>query len=271
MAIKLNKPLGSDIYNIGVHNENSTIIEEALNPLILDVETIKDELPKKFEYRQADTLNIDSGVSENAIYFVTGALTGNLPTSDIPSGGNIIISYNESGVQVKTLITSDGRLFQKNSTNNIWKALTSSVIDNLTTDDSFESLSAKQGKILNDKKLNILYLGSEDSLNFDNVEPGIYICTNPTLSGTYPRGLDTEQKFVLLSLGKTNELCVQIAYLSANQAYYSRYGFMTIVSDAEEFQFTDWSTSDATSTVQVLTEKVETLEQNQIAIELVEL
>lgn len=247
MAISLEKPLGTDIYNIGVFNENSTVIEDALNPLITDVENVKSQLLNKLDYELiAGDLDL-STISGNKMYYVTGNVTTDIPVDDLPSGGNIVICYDYDDVLVKTLISGDGRLFQKNSTENIWKALTSTVIDNLTTDDSYSSLSAKQGKILNDTKLNLTILTSEDLLDLDKADNGIYIggsdIKEENITSDTELPVDEPKDFVFITLGTENESCIQHFSISTadDQKTYERYGYTTLNDDGStSYVFSDW-------------------------------
>lgn len=288
MAINLEKPLGTDVYNVGVFNNNSTILEEALNPLITNVETIKRQLPNKLDYEQVIG-NLDlSSVEGDKIYFVTGELTTDIPVDNLPSGGNIVICYSYNNILAKTLISSDGRLFQKNSTEGVWKALTSTVIDNLITDDSYDSLSAKQGKILNDIKLNITFLTSDSELNLDNADSGIYVggsdvkAENIHTEYTLPISEDIKD-FIFISLGIKNEVCIQFIYESTvdNQKGYKRYGYTSVDDNGNKsYNYSDWKDTDADSSsggfevaerLKTLEERVSELEKkNAISVELIQ-
>lgn len=278
MAISLEKPLGTDIYNVGVFNSNSTIIEDALNPLITDIETVKNQLLNKLDYEQViGDLDL-STISGNKIYFVTGDVTTDVPVDNLPSGGNIVICYNYDDNIVKTLISGDGRLFQKNSTEDIWKALTSTVIDNLTTDDSYSSLSAKQGKILNDTKLSITILAPEDLLDLDDASNGIYIggsnIIKENITSETALPVEEPKDFVFVSLGLENESCIQYFSVSTtdDQKTYRRYGYTTLNDDgSKSYSFSLWRDTDASgggSSGDDLTDRVSALETRAVTMTL---
>lgn len=287
MAINLTKPLGTDIYNVGVFNDNSTVIQDIINNLILpDIDNLNKLIEEKFNYAVNDTLNLDN-VTGNKIYFITGILTGDvLPAENIPSGGNIVINYDDGNITVETVILSDSRLYQRSSTNNEWVALTSKVVDNLNTEDKDSSLSAKQGKVLNDTKLSLTFLTSEDNIDIDNINTGIYIGTEigsidetnvlPDVIG------DNLKNFILFSLGNINELCTQLLFVATDdvQGCYIRYGF--IATETNTFSFSDWTTlggadsnlTDIYSSIENLQTRVEALENannNTVSVELIQI
>lgn len=74
MSITLQKPLGSDIYDISIFNENATLIENFLNNLDIDSNNLKFYNNKNV---QTDLTNITDGLYLCSKNSITGTLPNN--------------------------------------------------------------------------------------------------------------------------------------------------------------------------------------------------
>ena len=221
--ITLQQPLGIDVYSITVFNNNFQQIQTSVNTLLTDIENINTVLPNKFPFQYVTTtdFNVDSIDNTDGIYYLTILPSGTLPTG-IPETNNIlIISKNSNNVLSEYLLISDGSIYQReisNSAINEWKTITAQVIDNLDSQNANASLSANQGYILNQNKINIYYLNTDNPdnnmLNFDNAEPGIYICDGTATSGSIPNFSNISSTtaennhYIFESYGKISETAV---------------------------------------------------------------
>lgn len=254
MAISLQKPLGTDIYNVSVFNANSDAIETAVNSLLSDVANINEILPKKYNFIQVldSSVNIDRVDLENGIYYLSVSPTGTIP-ENIPSTNNILIVNSENNKSSQYWFSSDGKIFYRevnaSSLNSTWTTLIAQVVDNLTTEDSDKSLSAKQGYVLNNTKLSI-YVHNEsnpdtNSLNFDGADFGIHICDKTAVSGTIPDQLSIDSSdasnnhFILQSFGIIGEtVTMQIASDRTTAAQCLRLGYVGADSN---WSWTSWN------------------------------
>ena len=100
MAINLQKPLGTDVYSIGVFNTNSETIETAINNLQTNVENLNDEILKKLPYTQitSTSFNIDTMLNDG-IYYLYVRPTGTLPNSITDTLMILLSIKNSSGSQ----------------------------------------------------------------------------------------------------------------------------------------------------------------------------
>lgn len=196
MSITLQKPLGSDVYNVGVFNENATEIEEVLNPLIENVNTILEELPNKYYFKILQSTDTINTTLSNGIYYLPTKTVGTLPTG-AATVNNIIISIQGISANSSTqyLLTSDGQIFKRNTTGATmysWTQMSAKVVDNLESTENSAALSANQGRILDKLKFNIIYLSTGESIDFDAIDKsGIYVCDGVSVSASeLPSSLD---------------------------------------------------------------------------------
>lgn len=254
MAISLQKPLGTDIYNISVFNANSDTIETAVNALLSDIVNINETLPKKYDFVQVldSSVNIDKTDLKNGIYYISVFPEGTIP-DNIPSTNNILIVNSENNKSSQYWFSSDGKIFYRevneSNLNSTWTTLIAQVADNLTTEDSYKSLSAKQGYILNNTKLSINIHNESNpdtnSLNFDNADFGIHICDKTTVSGTIPNQLSIDSSdasnnhFILQSFGIIGETTtMQIASDRTTATQCLRLGYL---DNTGNWSWTSWN------------------------------
>lgn len=238
MSILLTKPSAEDIYDISVFNDNSTKIEAAVNKNETDITTITNELVNKLGMiKVVDTnFNLDS-LLDIANYYIQVKPKGTLPSGT--SGKGILMVYKDSNdICTQVLITPKEnsvtygiyiRTVSSATSFTAWQNLTSNttVIDNLTTESSVDALSAKQGKILNENKLNISK--PVNIADMDTISSGVYICNGTTIgacSSTFPNNISiqlnsTATNFVLECFTDGNTTAYQNIYdcLTDNSVY----------------------------------------------------
>lgn len=238
MSISLTKPSAEDIYDISVFNDNSTKIEAAVNKNETDITTITNELVNKLGMiKVVDTnFNLDS-LLDIANYYIQVKPKGTLPSGT--SGKGILMVYKDSNdICTQVLITPKEnsvtygiyiRTVSSATSFTAWQNLTSNttVIDNLTTESSVDALSAKQGKILNENKLNISK--PVNIADMDTISSGVYICNGTTISAcssTFPNNISiqlnsTATNFVLECFTDGNTTAYQNIYdcLTDNSVY----------------------------------------------------
>lgn len=238
MSISLTKPSAEDIYDISVFNDNSTKIEAAVNKNETDITTITNELVNKLGMiKVVDTnFNLDS-LLDIANYYIQVKPKGTLPSGT--SGKGILMVYKDSNdICTQVLITPKEnsvtygiyiRTVSSATSFTAWQNLTSNttVIDNLTTESSVDALSAKQGKILNENKLNISK--PVNIADMDTISSGVYICNGTTVgacSSTFPNNISiqlnsTATNFVLECFTDGNTTAYQNIYdcLTDNSVY----------------------------------------------------
>ena len=216
MAINLQKPLGTDIYAVSVFNSNAQIIQDAVNGLLTDVENIETELPKKYPFYiiTSSTFNIDNISNlENGIYYLQTNPAGTLP-DNLPNTNNILINSKNGNNGSQYLFTSNGIVYQRDLTNSsvsAWQTQSVTIVDNLTTQEANVALSAQQGYVLNQKKLDVFYYTTGNTIDFDNIASGLYICDNVNIIGTIPDFIyivNNTNHFIFESYGKINQTSV---------------------------------------------------------------
>lgn len=238
MSISLTKPSAEDIYDISVFNDNSAKIEAAVNKNETDITTVTNELANKLNMiKVVDTnFNLDS-LLDIANYYIQVKPKGTLPSGT--SGKGILMVYKDSNdICTQVLITPKEnsvtygiyiRTVSSATSFTAWQNLTSNttVIDNLTTESSVDALSARQGKILNENKLNISK--PVNIADMDTISSGVYICNGTTVgacSSTFPNNISiqlnsTATNFVLECFTDGNTTAYQNIYdcLTDNSVY----------------------------------------------------
>ena len=194
--IRLNKPLGTDIYDISVFNNNFQKTEDALNDLNNSKYSVR--------INTDSTANLKipfEGIILNPEGFSTGITSETGECSFVISTGNFQL-LPQSMDYYQILFTKEGKMYQRNyhpygETATDWIEVNkkTEVIDNLTSTDTNKALSANQGKVLDEKiadglssKLNIKYASS---INLAPKSAGIYVCDGTTVTaGDVPEGME---------------------------------------------------------------------------------
>lgn len=237
MAINLQKPLQTDVYNVDVFNTNAETIQVAVNGLLTDVDSLNAEIIKKLPYTQVNDGNFDINTAlDNGIYYINVIPSGTLP-DDVTDSMMILLSIKNttSNQSTQILFTSNGTHYRtvNDTTVNSWLSFkTINVINSLTSNDTNSALSANQGKILNESKLGITYYTTNDTINIDTTIPGIFICNQTTVTGTVPSITSisttdkTKNKFIIESYGNTSlTICLQRICDTISGKQCTRYGF----------------------------------------------
>lgn len=238
-TVVLQKPLGTDVYNIEVFNSNSTEIEKYLNQALTNIQSINEQLAGgitsnaiPYFNHLGKQLNIDMTDIEFGIYLVEfNLLQGTLP---IMIGTNSYALFLNipvvSGTIYQRLIPFNNDItYQRQFINENWDAWTGvdAVVQhfNEITDQLgyIRPLSAKLGLQLKENKFETFY---PTVLDIDNPEQGIYVCDNiPTVSlnGVFPANLISKEHFILINFGGKNgtsefQLYTDLSY-SINNIY----------------------------------------------------
>lgn len=238
MAITLQQPLGTDVYNVAVFNSNAQIVQDTINSILTAIDNINLVLPKKMPFINVtdNSFNIDENL-EDGIYYLSVLPTGTLP-QEAPAINNILIAIGNS---TQTLITSNSKIYQRvfdPLVDTDWISMTTNVVDDLTTQSATDSLSANQGYILNNSKLSISY---PEEIDLNSIEQGIYVCNKiVSVTGTVPSVVSTPIDFIFESYGKIGETPVFQSYLDiATNLQFSRFGNL---STDDTWYWTNWST-----------------------------
>ena len=193
--IHLNKPLGTDVYDISVFNNNFSKIEDTLNLLYNNKYSVRINTNSS-----ADLKFSFEGIILNPEGFSTGldSETGEC-SFVISTGNNQLLPQSKDYYQI--MFTKEGKMYQRHyhpygEIATDWIEV-DEKIDNLTSTDTDKALSANQGKVLNEKiadglnsKLNIRYI-SGSSVTLAPKTAGIYICDGTIVtSGDVPEGME---------------------------------------------------------------------------------
>lgn len=238
-TVVLQKPLGTDVYNIEVFNSNSTEIEKYLNQALTNIQDINEQLAGgitnstiPYFNHLGKQLNIDMTGIEFGIYLVEfNLLQGTLPIMIGTNNYTLFLNIPVvSGIIYQRLIPFNNDItYQRQFTNEKWDAWTGvdAVVqhfDEITEQLGYiRPLSAKLGLQLKENKFETFY---PTALDIDNPEQGIYVCDNiPTasLNGTFPTNLISKEHFILINFGGKNstsefQLYTDLSY-SINNIY----------------------------------------------------
>nr|CAI9751287.1 tail protein [uncultured phage]CAI9752143.1 tail protein [uncultured phage] len=214
MAITLAQPLGTDVYNIEVFNNNAKIIETAVNEQETDINNLAIQLSGKYNC-YFSTPSLDTVLLDGIYYLKSKPAVATYPDG-ISDENNIVISLiTNTGANLQTLLTSDAKIYQRtvsgSNTLTDWVTTTTAVVDNLVSNSVKDPLSANQGRILNETKLQVDY---PSSLNLDQATTGLFICDGTATTGNIPANTQisstnaTNNHYVLECFGKTQDTSV---------------------------------------------------------------
>ena len=188
MAIKLLKPLGTDIYDIDVFNYNATTIETYLNKLVAG-----DEISLKVYYYPKDstTFNIDTCLSgvhicDNMLF---DNISGAFPDESSKSNFEVMSLGSEPG-------NSTVQLLFDLSNNNKYITYFRAKLPN--SDDWSSWVKIATGSGSTSEGVQIIYT---DEIDIDEVGTGIYMCKDATVTGVMPAELIDKSLFQLISYG----------------------------------------------------------------------
>lgn len=188
MAIKLLKPLGTDIYDIDVFNYNATTIETYLNKLVAG-----DEISLKVYYYPKDstTFNIDTCLSgvhicDNMLF---DNISGTFPNESSKSNFEVMSLGSKPDSSTVQL------LFDLSDTN---KYITYFRAKLPNSNDWSSWVKIATGSGSTSEGVQIIYT---DEIDVDEVGTGIYMCKNATVTGVMPAELIDKSMFQLISYG----------------------------------------------------------------------
>lgn len=172
------------------------------------------------------------------IYYLSSKVGGTFPEGSSKDGSFLI-----STGTMQFLFDSTG-IYCRVSNGNWVKTSGAAVIDSLTSSSTIDSLSANQGRVLNEKKLNQFTYGPEDNVNIDNLTQGVHVFNNAQVTGTFPEFsfiISGNNKFTIESLGSVNGLTFQILSDISSTTVGVRVGTNIDGIDGEKiWQWFDW-------------------------------
>lgn len=186
--ISLQKPLGTDVYNIEVFNANSTIIENYLN-------SISSTIFSGLTVDYPTVINIDNLTSSINICdnLVSGDMSGTFPDNILGKDNFIIVTYGKNESSLSQLYID-----LTYSSNTLYFR---SKIKNDTDWSSWSEIGQDSGGGSSSQGLNISYVSS---INLDSTLSGIFICNNATVIGEIPVAMANSKYFILESYGDSN-------------------------------------------------------------------
>lgn len=154
-----------------------------------------------------DSVDTIDEVLPAGIYYMSLSVQGTFPEGATKNGSFLIATDT-----LQFLFDSTGIYFRAHNEAQWVKTSGASVIDSLDSDSTIDSLSAKQGKVLNEKKLDVFTHNAGDVADIDNIELGVHSFIDAVVSGTFPDFADISpgsNRFIIESLGVTDEIVVQ--------------------------------------------------------------
>lgn len=141
------------------------------------------------------------------IYFITPSVEGTFPAEATKTGSFLIATDT-----LQFLFDSTGIFFRTHNLSQWVKTSGASVIDSLDSASTIDSLSANQGRLLNEGKLGVFSHQSSDTetTNIDWIQQGVHVFINASIEGTLP-------EFCAMSSGNNN--CVIEVFGIQNQTY----------------------------------------------------
>lgn len=182
------------------------------------------------------------------IYYMSPSVQGTFPEGATKNGSFLIATGT-----LQFLFDSTGIYFRDYNEAQWVKTSGASVIDSLESDSTIDSLSAKQGKVLNEKKLDVFtHKAGDVAADIDNIELGVHSFIDAEVSGTFPDFADISSgsnKFILESLGVTDEIVVQRLTDSTSSTIGFRIGII-VSGMGEELVWFDWTQFATVETVE---------------------
>lgn len=172
------------------------------------------------------------------IYYLTSSVGGTFPEGSSKNGSFLIATST-----LQFLFDSTG-IYCRVSEGSWVKTSGAAVIDSLNSSSTIDSLSAKQGKVLNEKKLDQFTYGPGDNVDIDNLAQGIHVFENAQVTGTFPSFsyiTSESNKFTIESIGSISGLAFQILSDISSTTVGIRVGTNINGIDGEKiWQWFDW-------------------------------
>ena len=131
MAITLNKPQPTDIYDIDIFNENSTTIENAVNQLQTEFTDLQDGKLNLFNIGTS-AFNIDSVDSlSDGIYYLSDSvnLTGTFPETIDKTNMMLLVSKTGTNSSLEYIFDSSGNIYQRTIENSVINGWVNKQVD----------------------------------------------------------------------------------------------------------------------------------------------
>lgn len=225
MAIVLQKPLGTDIYDINVFNSNFTIIEKYLNQLVFDTSS---GLKIYYYPETSKTFNVDTATTGIHICnnLDVANLLGTYPGDNTKWYFEVLSFISETSVSVQLYIDmteGHNKLYIRSKLPNAeWTSWTGTG-------------SSSGGGTTS--SITVMYVSS---LNLDTVDTGIFMCDGAALTGTLPDKLDSTAQIQLICYGSGNDAIktqVLTDVANGNNKMFTRVQYRT---ESGQFAWSTW-------------------------------
>lgn len=237
MAVTLQKPLGSDVYNIDVFNSNSAIIEEYLNRL-----TNESEIGLKVYYypETAEVFNIDTAVT--GIHICNNLDSGNMqgvyPSADSQWYFEVL-SFIKTGMSCCQLYIdmSEGH-------NNLY--VRSKLPDSAWT--TWTTVGTGGGGGTTGGGLNVIYTSE---INLDTSDSGIYICSDATVTGTLPAEMASSKLYQVINYGSGNGVPKSQTITNIENGSNKTYSRVMYKNESNNFVWSDWKEASGAGNIEI--------------------
>lgn len=269
MSFKLSPPVPPNIpedkvYSINDFNNYFEQLQRIISTHDDSLSTVISAMVNYFPFSM-NPATINTNLA-NGIYYITEQVNGTFPFENV---GNscFLISISNGSSSTQFLFDYSGIYSRRNSLST-WKNISgSSVIDSLTSTSIIDSLSANQGRLLNDKKLDRFIYSGEESADIDSLAEGIYTFNNAQVSGSFPEFSQISEDlnmFTVKVYGNFNSLCLQELTDSISMTFGFRVGYLVTSTEGKIWEWSDWKqvvTSEDVSQIveESLNEKLEDL------------
>lgn len=195
MAVVLQKPLGTDIYDIDVFNSNFTIIEKYLNQLVFDTSS---GLKVYYYPETSETFNVDTATTGIHICnnLDVANLLGTYPGDNTKWYFEVLSFISETSVSAQLYIDmteGHNKLYIRSKLPNAeWTGWTGTG----------SSSGGGGGGGGTTSGITVMYVSS---LNLDTVDTGIFMCDGAALIGTLPDKLDSTAQIQLICYGSGSD------------------------------------------------------------------
>ena len=229
MAVVLQKPLGTDIYDIDVFNSNFTIIEKYLNQLVSDTSS---GLKVYYYPETSETFNVDTATTGIHICnnLDVANLLGTYPGDNTKWYFEVLSFISETSVSVQLYIDmteGHNKLYIRSKLPNAeWTSWTGTG-----------SSSGGGGGGGTTSGITVMYVSS---LDLDTVDTGIFMCDGAALTGTLPDKLDSIAQIQLICYGSGNDAIktqVLTDVANGNDKTFTRVQYRT---ESGQFAWSTW-------------------------------
>lgn len=239
MAVVLQKPLGTDIYDIDVFNSNFTIIEKYLNQLVFDASS---GLKVYYYPETSETFNVDTATTGIHICnnLDVANLLGTYPGDNTKWYFEVLSFISETSVSVQLYVDmteGHNRLYIRSKLPNAeWTGWTGTG--------SSSGGGGGGGGGGTTSGITVMYVSS---LDLDTVDTGIFMCDGAALTGTLPDKLGSTAQIQLICYGSGNDAIktqVLTDVANGNDKMFTRVQYRT---ESGQFAWSTWVAADSGS------------------------